>query len=271
MKRKIIQIDEARCNGCGQCAAACDEGALQIVNGKARLVKELYCDGFGDCLGECPTGALTIVEREAPAFDGERTRAHVQAMRGAAGVRQLDQAARRHEQTGERPAKPPGPPAGGCPGTRMRMAARPAGAASATPAAAGGAAGPAIRSDLEQWPVQLHLVQPGAPFFRGRELLVLSTCAPVASADVHWRFIRGRGVAVACPKLDRTEGYAGKLADILRDPTIPGVVVVRMAVPCCGGLTAIVRDAVRLSGRADLRVEEVTLGLDGVVKTPPEP
>ena len=200
MQRNIIHIDELKCNGCAQCITACAEGALQLVNGKAKLVKEVFCDGLGMCIGECPAGALTVEVREAPAFDCAKTKSHV-------------------------------------------------------------------RSELEQWPVQIHLVQPGAPFFRSRELLVLSTCAPVASAAIHKQFIRGRGVVVGCPKLDRTEGYAEKLAAILKDKSIPGVRVVRMEVPCCGGLTAIVREAVRQSGRQDLRVEEVQIGLDGTIKT----
>jgi hypothetical protein len=123
----------------------------------------------------------------------------------------------------------------------------------------------AIPSELRQWPVQLHLVQPGAPFFRQREMVVLSTCAPVASADVHWRFLRGRSVVIACPKLDRTEGYVEKLAAILQEPTIPSVTVVRMKVPCCMGLTAIVQRAAAASGRTDLEVKEVVVGLGGDV------
>ncbi len=137
---------------------------------------------------------------------------------------------------------------------------------SVMPCSAGESTGQAIRSDLTQWPVQVHLVQPGAPFFQGRELVVLSTCSPVASADVHWRFIRGRGVAVGCPKLDRTDGYAEKLGGILSEPSIPKVIVVRMEVPCCGGLSEIVREAVRLSGRTDLKAEEVTVGLNGDIQ-----
>ncbi len=120
-------------------------------------------------------------------------------------------------------------------------------------------------SELNQWPVQIHLVGPGAPFFSNRELVVLSTCSPIASADMHWRFIRGRGVVVGCPKLDRTEGYAEKLGEILKDTSIPKVIVVRMEVPCCGGLTAIVKEAVSLSGRPDLEFEEVTVSLSGEV------
>ena len=144
----------------------------------------------------------------------------------------------------------------------MRFEPKAAGSPSPAPVVV---AGQAIRSDLEQWPVQIHLVQPGAPFFSNRELVVLSTCAPVASADVHWRFIRGRGVAVGCPKLDDTAGYAEKLGAILRDRSIPKVIVARMEVPCCGGLTAITRQAIALSGRTDLKAEEVTIGVDGSV------
>jgi hypothetical protein len=121
----------------------------------------------------------------------------------------------------------------------------------------------AIRSELEQWPVQIHLVRPDAPYFKNRELVVLSTCSPVASADIHWRFIRGRSVVVGCPKLDNTDGYAEKLGAILSEPTIPKVIVVRMEVPCCGGLTAITRQAVELSGRKDLEFQEVFVDLSG--------
>lgn len=263
MKRKIIHIDESKCNGCGHCILACAEGALQLVNGKAKLVKELFCDGFGDCLGECPTGALTIEVRDAPDFDLEQTKGHIRKERGEAGLSQLETVAQKHADPGVRQ---PATSGGGCPGMRMRFA--PKSSASDATVVAGAGTAPASRSELEQWPVQIHLVQPGAPFFRGRELLVLSTCAPVACADIHGRFIRGRGIVMGCPKLDRTEGYAEKLAAILKDPSIPGVLVARMEVPCCGGLTAIVREAVRQSGRQDLRVEEVQVGLDGTIKTP---
>jgi hypothetical protein len=148
----------------------------------------------------------------------------------------------------------------------MRFAPAPA------PSEAVGAGGPkqAIPSELSQWPVQLHLVQPGAPYFRNRELVVLSTCGPVASADVHWRFLRGRSVVVACPKLDDTRPYAEKLGAILRDPSIPKVTVVRMEVPCCGGLTGITTDAAALSGRSDLLVKEVTLGINGDLQSAEE-
>jgi NAD-dependent dihydropyrimidine dehydrogenase PreA subunit len=260
--RKIIRIDEALCNGCGECATACSEGALAIVDGKARIVKERYCDGFGDCIGECPTGALVIEEREADSFDFEATRAHVERTGGFEAVRRLEDAAAVHEARHAPRAAGPSPAGGGCPGSRARFDA-----SSPAPRPVEDGAGPrqAIPSELKQWPVQLHLVQPGAPFFRGKELVLLNSCGAVASADVHWRFLRGRSVAIACPKLDDTAPYVAKLAAILRDETIPRVAVVRMEVPCCGGLTMIARQAALASGRGDLVVDEITIGLGGDV------
>ena len=260
--RKIITIDEDLCNGCGECVTSCAEGALQIVDGKAKLVKEQFCDGFGDCIGDCPTGALKVEEKESEEFDVEATKDHLRKTQGEDAVRRMEAAEVRHNQA-DSPRRA-GPPAGGCPGSRMVTGMKAGEKASA--ASSEGLPGKVNQPELDQWPVQLHLVQPGAPFFKGKELAVLSTCSPIASADVHWRFIRGRGVVVACPKLDRTEGYAEKLGAILSDESIPKVIVVRMEVPCCGGLTAIVRDAVDLSGRTDLEFEEVIVGLDGEVR-----
>jgi ferredoxin len=269
--RKIIEIDEDKCNGCGACITGCAEGALQLVNGKAKLVKEQFCDGFGDCIGTCPTGALTITEREADEFDEEATRENLLKTQGEEAVRRMDEANAAHDR-GEHPAPVPTPVqaprhhhGGGCPGSRMRMAS-PAAAAAAPTSTAAPAGGQMVRSDLEQWPVQLHLVQPGAPFFSNKELAIISTCSPIASADAHWRFIRGRGIVVACPKLDQTDPYVDKLAGILQDTTIPKAIIVRMEVPCCGGLTMIAQEAVRRSGRTDLVLEEITVGLNGDIQ-----
>jgi hypothetical protein len=155
---------------------------------------------------------------------------------------------------------------GGCPGMRMRMPAPGGVKASQPPTPAGGTLPPKMMpSSLEQWPVQLHLVQPGAPFFQNKEMAILSTCSPIASADVHWRFMQGRSVVVACPKLDRTEPYVEKLAAIFQDTSIPKALVVRMEVPCCGGLSRIVQEAHARSGRTDLVIEEITLSLAGEV------
>ncbi len=292
MKRKIITINEDLCNGCGECVTACAEGALRIVNGKAKLVKENFCDGFGACIGECPTGALKIEEREAEEYDPAAARTAILASGDAEALRRFDEAAAAHAHgpthdhghtsKGIPPlspiAQPVGPsrPAasgartmpmfGGCPGSRVLARDEGEGAAPVTPTPTGAGLPPRVHpSELRQWPIQLHLVPPGAPFFRHKELVIMSTCGPLASADAHWRFLRGRSVVVACPKLDRTEPYVDKLAAIFADPTIPKAIVVRMEVPCCGGLTAIAAEAVRRSGRRDLILEETTLSLDGAV------
>lgn len=263
--RKIIEIDEAKCNGCGQCVTGCAEGALAIIHGKAKVVKEQYCDGFGDCVGECPTGALKLVDREAPEFNESAVRTHLAQTRGVAGIQQFEKAQAVHAGQGVPPA-PPVQRLGGCPGSAQRMRAATGSPESNRPTATQDLPPVVNRSELTQWPVQLHLVSPDAPIFKNRELVLLSTCSPIASADVHWRFIRGRSVIVACPKLDRREGYVEKLARILAEPSLPKVLVVRMEVPCCGGLTAILQEAVELSGRSDLQAEEVVVGLDGAVQ-----
>ncbi len=261
MKRTIIRIDSEKCDGCGLCVSACHEGAIELRDGKAVLAREQHCDGLGACLGDCPRGAIILEEREAPAFEAppEAPPASGPAptARKTPGAVTVPSAACGCED----PLPKPG--AGGCPGSRVRVAPAPS-AAAVTPAGAG--LPPRVNaSELSHWPVQLHLVPVRAPFFGDRELVVLSTCAPVASADVHWRFLRGRAVVIACPKLDRTEPYVEKLAAIFAQNPIPRVQVVRMSVPCCGGLTHIVRDALRLSGRHDLVVEEVTVDLDGAI------
>lgn len=271
MKRKIIKIDEELCNGCGNCVIGCAEGALQMVDGKAKVVNEKFCDGFGDCIGVCPTGALEIIEREADAYDEEATRKHIQEVGGDEALERFDEAAIEH--TAEKPSNivpdsktkhAAGQSGGGCPGLKIRFGQtaqnkpqKPAG----TPVS-----GQVIPSELNQWPTMLHLVPTEAPFFKNRELVVLSTCAPSASPDVNWRFIRGRAIAIACPKLDRTEGYIEKLTEILKSNGIPKVIIVRMEVPCCGGLTSIVKQAAQLSGRTDLIVEEATIGLAGELR-----
>ncbi len=260
MKRKIIEINEDLCNGCGDCIVGCAEGALQLVDGKAKLVKENFCDGFGDCVGTCPTGALQIIEREAEEFDEEATIEHVRNIGGEEAVKRMLNAADEHEAK-EKAMNDSKPKMGGCPGMQVRFGNKPKTKQPQTNTET--ISGQVIKSDLEQWPIQLHLVPPTAPFFDGKELVVLSTCSPIASPDVHWRFVRGRSLVVACPKLDRTEGYVEKLAAIMAQNNIPKVIIVRMQVPCCGGLTMITKQAHAASGRTDLVVEEVTIGLDG--------
>jgi len=259
-KRTIITIDRETCNGCGECVTSCAEGALQIVNGKAELVREQFCDGLGACLGECPTGALKLEQRESEEFDEESVKKHLEELRGGVDIPHRSEGDRARPDVGGHPLPLIEASSQGCPGTRMRFSPK---GEQGRPSASASGAGHMMQSELEQWPVQIHLVQPGAAFFSNRELAVLSTCSPIASADVHWRFIRGRGVVVGCPKLDQTDSYVEKLAAILADRTIPAVVVVRMEVPCCGGLSQIAREAVALSGRTDLEALEATVGLNG--------
>lgn len=207
---------------------------------------------------------MTIEERNSDAYDPEATREHVRETRGDEGLKAFEQAGAAHDHA---PKKTPDlPPVGGCPGMRQRQMS--AQQNSQAPAPSNAEIPNVMPSEIQQWPVQLHLVQPGAPFFANKELVLLSTCSPVAAPDVQWRFIRRRSVAVACPKLDRTEGYVEKLGAILKDPTIPRIIIVRMEVPCCGGLTRIAMEAARASDRKDLKVSEVTVALNGtVIKT----
>ena len=238
MKRKIIEIDEDKCNGCGACITGCAEGALELVDGKAKLVKEQFCDGLGACIGECPTGALKIIEREAVSFDEEAVQDHLV-----------------EKEKSKRP------PSGGCPGMQAQTFEKKPSDRPVTSTETGYV----LPSELRQWPVQLHLVQPQTSFFKNKEIVLLSTCSPVASADIHWRFLRGRAVVMACPKLDRTEGYVEKLAGIIQASNTPKVIVVRMEVPCCGGLTAMLQAARSQCGRSDVSYEEVVMSLQGEI------
>jgi Pyruvate/2-oxoacid:ferredoxin oxidoreductase delta subunit len=240
LKRKIVRIDEARCNGCGQCVTACVEGAIALVGGKARLVKDSYCDGLGACLGECPEGAISIEEREAAAFDQAAAKAHQQSQPAAA-------------PEGAAAALPCG-----CPGTAVR-ALQPA-AAEAWPSRGA----PPQASQLAQWPIQLALIPPTAPFLRGKELTLLADCVGFAFPALHAEVLAGRAVAVACPKLDdvAARGYVEKLAAILAANAIPKLTVYRMEVPCCAGLTRIAQEALRASG-TETPFEEVVIAIQG--------
>ena len=211
MLRKIIKIDREKCNGCGACASACHEGAIDMVDGKAVLTRENYCDGLGDCLPACPTGAITFEEREAPAYDE------------AAVLR-----AREAKQTV------------GCPGTRSRTIRRQA-AESAAPAAP-------CASRLSQWPVQIKLAPVRAPYFDGAHLLIAADCSAYAFGDFHNTFIKNRITLIGCPKLDEGD-YAEKLTEIIAGNDIRSVTVVRMEVPCCSGLENAVKRALQNSGK----------------------
>lgn len=229
MIRKIIHIDQDKCTGCGLCVAACHEGAIGMVDGKARLLREDYCDGLGDCLPACPADAISFVEREAPAYD----EAAVLAAKAAK-------------------ASPDKPLPCGCPGSACQSIA---------PAA------PAdydVPSCLSNFPVQLHLAPVNAPWFDGADLLVAADCTAYACGDFHRRFINGRVTLIACPKLDPSN-HAAKLADIIAANDIRSITVTRMTVPCCGALTRAVQTALLISGKS-LPVNVITIAPDGTVR-----
>ncbi len=221
MLRKIIKIDEEKCNGCGACAAACHEGAIDIVDGKAKLMREDYCDGLGDCLPACPANAISFEEREAPAYN----EAAVQAAK----------AVKAH----------------GCPGTQAKAMHREAAARNTEK----------LASQLSQWPVQIKLAPLNAPYFAGADLLIAADCTAFAYGDFHNEFIRNRITLIGCPKLDAGD-YADKLAQIISDNDIKSVTVVRMEVPCCGGLENAAKRALIASGKL-IPWRVVTISTDG--------
>ena len=229
--RNIVKIDEEKCNGCGQCVDACAEGAIKIIDGKAKLVSEVYCDGLGACLGTCPEDAISIEQREAPEFDEEAAKEHL---------------------AGEKAADAPSDFV--CPG----MAAKELRAKSES----GGPEGTDFPSQLRHWPVQLKLVAPEAPYFAGADLLLVADCVPFAMGNFHARFLRGHSIAVGCPKLDDAEFYIEKLAKILQGNRLNSLTVIHMEVPCCFGLTQIARKAIVRSG-AKMPFKDVTIDLRG--------
>jgi Pyruvate/2-oxoacid:ferredoxin oxidoreductase delta subunit len=242
--RKIVHIDEDKCDGCGLCITACAEGALKLIDGKARLVSDVYCDGLGACLGDCPQGAITIEEREAAEFDEAAVQAHLASQTS----RPLPMACPSPGSTG---------PSGGCPGSQMRQL-RPE---VSTPGPEDDSVG---RSMLGHWPVQLMLVPPQAPFLAGCDLLVCADCVPFAVAGFHRGYLKGRAVVVGCPKLDDLTHYREKLTDIFRVARPRSVTVVKMEVPCCHGIAQATVQAWRASG-AQCPIEVQTVAIDGVV------
>jgi NAD-dependent dihydropyrimidine dehydrogenase PreA subunit len=264
MLRKIVQIDEARCDGCGQCIPACAEGAIALVGGKARLSADVLCDGLGACLGECPQGAITVIEREADAFDEVAVEAHLarsgRAAAPAVGAPAAAAPRARLAIVGHGSA----PEGGGCPGSRPMTLPR-RGLAVAPQAPCAGPPAGAAESRLGQWPVQLHLVPVNAPYFRGADLLVAADCVPFAYPRFHEDFLAGRAVVVGCPKLDDLQAYVDKLARIFAANDIRSVTVVRMEVPCCGGISMAARRSLAAT-RPDLQIRDVIVGVDGTTR-----
>ena len=231
--RKIVKINDEKCDGCGLCAKACAEGAIQMIDGKAKLVNESHCDGLGACIGECPQGAITLEEKRAEPYDDKAAhyhkahKKHMESTKCSCPSMQIAQFDRKTTDAADR-----------CEHSS---------------------------SMLGHWPVQLALVPPDAPFLKGAELLLVSDCVPFAYADFHRNFLSGKSVLVACPKLDDAQAHLDKLALILRRSTIKSITVVRMEVPCCSGLTAIARQALELS-RKDIPLKEVIIGIRGDIK-----
>lgn len=260
--RKVVKIDENKCTGCGLCVPGCAEGAIQIIDGKARLVAENLCDGLGNCLGECPEGAITIEERPADAFDPKAVEKHLagqghakqHAHGGCPGTMLRMLGAQR---TGQ------GRGATGCPSAAPRKLAPRAGAAVAADSTA--AAAPAV-SQLGQWPVQLALVPTGGPIWQDADVLIAADCVPFAMPDFHARLLAGKTLAIACPKLDDVEPYIEKLAEIFANNTVRSITVAHMEVPCCGGIVYAVNEALDRAGRKDLPAMDITVGIDGTVQ-----
>ena len=235
MIRKIIQIDEKKCNGCGACAQACHEGAIAMVDGKARLMRDDYCDGLGDCLPACPTGAITFVKREAAAYDEQAVLQNKQK--------------KSHKQGMTLPC--------GCPGSQSKTIEHSAFEAQQTQTV------PVLQSQLSQWPVQIKLVPVNAPYFNGAKLLIAADCTAYAYANFHEDFIKNHVTLVGCPKLDGVD-YAQKLTEILQSNDIKSMTVVRMEVPCCGGLEAAAKTALQNSGKF-IPWQVVTISTNGTI------
>ena len=234
MIRKIIRIDEEKCTGCGLCADACHEGAIEMVDGKAKLVREDFCDGFGDCLPNCPAGAITFEEREAPEYDEN-------AVKKAKEEKKMEEMKHEHHE-------------GGCPGSKMMQFEH--NEQAETPITTGKPV-----SRLGQWPCQIKLVPTEAPFFDGAKLLIAADCTAYAYANMHEDFMKGKTTIIGCPKLDSVD-YSEKLTEIIKNNDIKSVTIVRMEVPCCGGLQRAAENALKASGKF-IPWQIVTISRDG--------
>ena len=235
MIRKIIRIDKEKCNGCGVCADACHEGAIDIINGKAELVREHFCDGLGDCLPECPTGAISFEEREAPAYDEEAVK------EAQKKIVTQNQAMSSHS---------------GCPGSKIMQIRR-----TETPESVKSSSTVDSVSKLQNWPVQIKLAPVSAPYFDGAKLLIAADCTAYAYASFHKDFIQNKVTLIGCPKLDQVD-YSEKLTAIIQNNNIQSVTIVRMEVPCCGGLEMATKKALQNSGKF-LPWQVITIGIDG--------
>ncbi|MBN2076997.1 MAG: 4Fe-4S binding protein [Dehalococcoidales bacterium] len=229
VKRSIVRIDEEKCNGCGLCVPSCAEGALQIIDGKARLVSEVYCDGLGACLGECPQGAITVEERTAEEYDEEATKKHLESMEEELACGCTSANVAQFVETGD---------------SADEMISR--------------------HSLLGHWPVQLTLVPPMAPFLQNADLVIAADCVPFAYSDFHQDFLKDHALVVACPKLDDFQAHLAKLTEVLKQSSVRSLKVVHMEVPCCSGLVHMVKQAILQSGK-EIPIKEVTIGIKGKI------
>ena len=259
VKRKIIKIDEEKCNGCGACIPSCPEQALQIVKTpqgpKARLVKEFYCDGLGACLGSCPTGALNIEEREADTYDEEATIARIKEVAPEMLDIHLKHLAEHSQELPEHHSHRMKKGVSACPSAQMlhwekekRITKH--------------ELRTTIPSELRQWPIQLHLVPPIAPYFQNSDIVIVADCVPFAYANFHKDFLKGKAIAIGCPKLDDVDVYIEKITQIIKISNPKSIQVVHMEVPCCFGLVHIVKQALN-QAKKDIPFEEVTIGIKG--------
>lgn len=240
--RKIVKIDEDKCNGCGVCVPGCAEGAIKIIDGKAKLVADNLCDGIGNCLGTCPLDAIEIIEREADEFDEEAVENHLEVTKPKVSA-----------------------PKGGCPGTRAMSLNRKPLVTSRRKKVEAKDVEVNIRPQLGQWPVQLKLIPELASFYDNKELLITADCVPFAYPNYHLELLKGRSVAIGCPKLDDVEFYIEKLTRIIKMNNVTKVVVAHMEVPCCNGIVYAAKEALNRSGK-DIGYEDVTIGIDGMKK-----
>ncbi len=244
MIRKIVQIDQDRCNGCGLCVPSCAEGAIKMINGKAVLSADNLCDGLGACLGECPQDAIKIIERDADEFDEAEVEKHLKEI-GKAPAHEHGHGHGHHSH------------GGGCPGSRAMSFDK-------VPATAAPESG-SRQSQLGQWPVQLHLVSTTAPYFQDADLLITADCVPFAYADFHKDFLAGKAVVIGCPKLDDNQFYMQKLTELFRNSSLKSITVLRMEVPCCGGIVMAAKQALAACGK-DIPFREVTVGIRGEIR-----
>ncbi|MEW5784789.1 MAG: 4Fe-4S binding protein [Bacillota bacterium] len=237
--RKIIKIDEEKCDGCGLCIPSCAEGALQVIDGKARLIEDRFCDGLGNCLGECPQGAIEIIEREAAPFDETAVEEHLRNQASSLQAAAPCACAGSMERAIRQETRPPVQPVSG----------------TAEP----------LEAELSHWPIQLHLVPPQARFLQGQDLLISADCVSYAFADFHRQLLKGKSLIIGCPKLDDVNSYHQKLIEIFKQNEIKSITLAYMEVPCCHGLVQMVRSALKQSGK-EIPVREVVVTVDGKIK-----